>query len=87
MTNYLNETDDKYCLILILNVRSDIWFCREYGIPKPKPCPMNQFIVVCVHSATEHQSRRQVVRSTWGNVTRWSVILLCPRPIEWGFIQ
>jgi len=31
MTNYLNETDDKYCLILILNVRSDIWLCNEYG--------------------------------------------------------
>ena len=33
MTNYLNDTDDKYCLILILNVRSNIWFCSEfYGI-------------------------------------------------------
>ena len=30
MTIYLNETDDKYCLIL--NVGSDIWLCSEYGI-------------------------------------------------------
>ena len=31
MANYLNETDDKYCLILISNVRSDIW-CGASGV-------------------------------------------------------
>ena len=29
MTNYLNETDNKYCLILILNVRSGV-HCTYY---------------------------------------------------------
>jgi len=41
MTNYLNETDDKYCLILILNVRSDIWLCSEYGILFHNIPPLN----------------------------------------------
>jgi len=41
MTNYLNETDDKYCLILILNVQSDIWFCSEYGILFHNIPPLN----------------------------------------------
>ena len=51
-----------------------------YLLGKPNPCQTNQFLVICVHSAPEHHNRRQAVRSTWGNVTHWSVILLCFRP-------
>ena len=41
MANYLNETDNKYCLILILNVRSDIWLCSENGILFHNIPPLN----------------------------------------------
>ena len=51
-----------------------------YLLGKPNPCQTNQFLVICVHSAPEYHNRRQAVRSTWGNVTHWSVILLCFRP-------
>ena len=41
MTNYLIETDGKYCLILILNIRSDIWLCSENGILFHNIPPLN----------------------------------------------
>jgi len=57
-----------------------------YVMGKPSPCPENQFLVMCVHTAPDHRSRRQVVRSTWGNATRWSVILLYLNSIGWDII-
>ena len=44
----------------------------EYLLNAPGACHAQQFLVVYVHSAAAHHSRRQAVRSTWGNVTRWS---------------
>jgi len=44
----------------------------EYLLETPAPCQRHQFLVVYVHSAPEHHGRRQVVRSTWGNVSRWT---------------
>ena len=44
----------------------------EYLLNTPDGCQPQQFLVVYVHSAVEHHSRRQAVRSTWGNVSRWS---------------
>ena len=44
----------------------------EYVLPTPLPCQPHQFLVIYVHTAPGHHGRRQAVRSTWGNVTRWS---------------
>ena len=44
----------------------------EYLLNAPAACQRHQFLFVYVHSAVEHHSRRQAVRLTWGNVTRWS---------------
>jgi len=44
----------------------------EYLLPTPASCQRHQFLVIYVHTAPAHHSRRQAVRSTWGNVTRWS---------------
>ena len=44
----------------------------EYLLNAPGACQAHQFLVVYVHSAVAHHGRRQAVRSTWGNVTRWS---------------
>ena len=44
----------------------------SYILPTPAPCPSSQFLVIYVHSAPSHHARRQTVRSTWGNVSRWS---------------
>ena len=40
--------------------------------PPATSCHPSQFLVIYVHSAPSHHDRRQTVRSTWGNVTRWS---------------
>jgi len=44
----------------------------EYLLNASGACQAQQFLVVYVHSVVAHHSRRQAVRSTWGNVTRWS---------------
>jgi len=44
----------------------------EYLLQTPNPCQLHQFLVIYVHTAPAHHSRRQAVRSTWGNVSRWS---------------
>ena len=44
----------------------------EYLLKAPAACQPQQFLVIYVHSAAGHHRRRQVVRTTWGNVTRWS---------------
>jgi len=45
----------------------------KYVLEATAPCPsQQQFLVIYVHSAPGHLSRRQAVRSKWGNVSRWS---------------
>ena len=44
----------------------------DYILPTAAPCQPGQFLVIYVHTAPAHHSRRLAVRSTWGNVTRWS---------------
>jgi len=44
----------------------------EYLLQTPVPCQPHQFLVIYVHTAPGYHSRRQMVRSTWGNVSRWS---------------
>ena len=44
----------------------------EYVLQTPDRCRYHQFLVIYVHTAPGHHSRRQAVRSTWGNVSRWS---------------
>jgi len=46
----------------------------KYLLPMPAPCQPRQYLIIYVHTAPEHLSRRQAVRSTWGNVTRWSTV-------------
>ena len=46
----------------------------NYLLPMPAPCQPHQFLIIYVHTALAHLSRRQAVRYTWGNVTRWSTV-------------
>jgi len=44
----------------------------EYLLPTPAPCQPDQFLIIYVHTAPAHHIRRQAIRSTWGNATRWT---------------
>lgn len=44
----------------------------DYLLRAPVACQPQQFLIIYVHSAVGHHGLRQVVRSTWGNVSRWS---------------
>lgn len=44
----------------------------KYMLQTPAACQPHQYLVIYVHTAPGHHSRRQAVRSTWGNATRWS---------------
>jgi len=46
----------------------------KYLLPMPAPCQPHQYLIIYVHTAPGHHSRRKAVRSTWGNVTRWSTV-------------
>jgi len=43
-----------------------------YLLRAPADCDDHPFLVIYVHSAPQHRGRRRIVRSTWGNVTRWT---------------
>jgi len=58
----------------------------NYVLAMPAPCQrQHQFLVIYVHTAPAHHARRQAVRSTWGNVSRWSK-LSAPGAITLRFI-
>ena len=46
----------------------------KYLLPLPAPCQPHQFLIIYVHTAVGHHRRREAVRSTWGNVDRWSTV-------------
>jgi len=56
----------------------------QYMLETPVPCQIRQFLVIYVHTAPAHHSRRQAVRSTWGNLTRWST---ASAPITLRFVM
>jgi len=68
----LNDLEAFYNDPMAANFRVPNSERMEYLLKAPAACQPHQFLVIYVHSAAGHHGRRQVVRTTWGNVTRWS---------------
>ena len=68
----LNDLEAFYNDPTVINFRAPKSERMEYLLKAPVGCQPQQFLIIYVQSAVGHHRRRQVVRSTWGNVGRWS---------------